>query len=253
VATISRADLARFHATTYGPQQAIVAAVGGVASIERVADLLAAHFGDWRASTESAPDITFPDPPPARVEQRVEIPGKSQADIMLGLPTIARSDPAYYALDTANLILGRLGLMGRLGATVRDRDGMAYYAMSQLEPGIEGSLWLSRAGVDPRNIDRAIDGMLGQLRLIRREPVTTEEIDDAKSYLTGVLPIALESNAGVAATLVNIERFGLGLDYIDRYPGIIGGLTRDALLDTIAGLLDPEVVAIGIAGPPAAE
>ncbi|MDQ3694974.1 MAG: insulinase family protein [Chloroflexota bacterium] len=252
VATISRTDLAAFHTREYGPRRTIVAAVGGIGSLNHVANLLETHFGDWDAPNEPAPDIRYPEPPRASAERRVAIPGKSQADIVLGLATIPRQDPTYYALDTANLILGRLGLMGRLGATVRDQDGMAYFATSQLQPGIEESIWLSRAGVDPKNIDRAIEGILAQLRLIRHEPVTIDELDDAKSFLIGVLPIALESNGGVAASLINLERFELGLDYLDRYPGIIGRLTRQDLLHAIATLLDPDVVAIGIAGPPAA-
>ena len=70
----------------------------------------------------------------------------------------------------ANLILGRLGLMGRLGASVRDHKGLAYYASSQIEPGLDGSLWLSRAGVDPVNIDRAIDGIIAELRRSETSP-----------------------------------------------------------------------------------
>lgn len=251
VARISRADIVQFHATQFGAERATIAVVGGVDSFARVIDLIGEHFGDWHAPVPPAPDITFPTPSEVSARRHVAIPGKSQTDLIMGLPTIARTDRKYYALDMANLILGRLGLMGRLGATVRDQDGLAYYAMSQLEPGREGSLWLSRAGVDPANVERAIDGILTQLGLIRHELVSSDEIDDAKSYLTGVLPIALESNAGVVATLLNIERYRLGLDYIDRYPVIVGALSRDDLREAMATLLNPDAVVIGIAGPPA--
>ncbi|MDQ3412453.1 MAG: insulinase family protein, partial [Chloroflexota bacterium] len=109
VETISRTDLAAFHARAYGPRRAIVAAVGGIGSLNHVAGLLESHFGDWDTSNEPAPAIHYPVPPPASAERRATIPGKSQADIVLGLATIARNHPSYYALDTANLILGRLG------------------------------------------------------------------------------------------------------------------------------------------------
>ncbi len=251
VAGIARDELARFHATQLGPSGAVVAVVGGVDSFTEVVALIARSFGDWTVSSLPSPDVTFPPPPSASLESRVSIAGKSQADIVLGLPTVARNHESYYALDMANLILGRLGLMGRLGATVRDQQGMAYYASSHLELGLEGSLWISRAGVDPTNVDRAIDGVLTELRLIREELVREEEIEDAKSYLVGVLPLALESNAGVAATLLNIHRYGLGLDYIDRYPSIVRALTREDLLTAMRQALNPEVVAIAVAGPPA--
>ena len=140
--------------------------------------------------------------------------------------------------------------MGRLGASVRDEQGLAYYATSQIEPGPEGSLWLSRAGVDPENIERAITGIRQEVRRLRDEPVSDEELADGKSYLTGILPIALESNAGVAATLLNIQRYDLGLDYIDRYPAIVRALSKQDVLDVARATLDPDRVAIGIAGPP---
>lgn len=250
VAGISRAELATFHATQLGPAQAVIAIVGGVDSFPAIVELLDRSFGDWSVNALPPPDITFPPPPTTSLESRIAIPGKSQADIVLGLPTLARNHPSYYALDMANLILGRLGLMGRLGAQVRDKQGLAYYAGSQIEPGVEGSLWTSRAGVDPANIERAIHGVLTELRLIRDQPVGEDEIADAKSYLVGVLPLALESNAGVAATLLNIHRYGLGLDYIDRYPSIVRALTKDDLLTTMRDALVPDVVAIGIASPP---
>ena len=251
VAGISRDRLAQFHATQLGPAGAVIAVVGGVDSFAEVVTLIDRSFGDWSASALHSPDITFPPPPVTSIESRVTIPGKSQADIVLGLPTVPRNHPSYYALDMANLILGRLGLMGRLGATVRDQQGMAYYASSHLEPGLEGSLWISRAGVDPANVERAIDGVLTELRRIREELVREEEIEDAKSYLVGVLPLALESNAGVAATLLNIHRYGLGLDYIDRYPSIVRALTREDLLITMQQALNSDVIAIAVAGPPA--
>jgi zinc protease len=77
--------------------------------------------------------------PPDEVRRRVvELPGKSQADIVLGLPSIERRHPDYYALDVLNLILGRLGLNGRIGANVRERQGLAYYSDSDLAPGRRG-------------------------------------------------------------------------------------------------------------------
>ena len=184
--------------------------------------------------------------------EEVNIPGKSQADIAIGFPTLPRVDPMYYALDTGNLILGRLGLMGRLGAEVRDRQGLAYYVFSQLEPGKDDSLWLSRAGVDPSNVERARDSIIAEMRRLRRDSVSEEELNDAKSYMTGVLPLTLESNDGVAAALLNIEYYGLGLDYLDRYPAIVNALTREDIASAWSRL-DPERGAVAVAGPPHAD
>jgi zinc protease len=177
------------------------------------------------------------------------IPGKSQADIAVGVASIPRGHADYYALDVANLILGRLGLMGRLGAEVRDRQGLAYYASSQLEPRRDGTLWAARAGVDPENIERALHAIQSELNRLRDELVSDHELEDAKSFLTGVLPLALETHDGVASILLAIEEFGLGLDYLDRYPDIIGAVSREQVRDAARSHLDPETLAIGIARP----
>jgi zinc protease len=247
VPTLGRADLVAFHRAAFGPAVATVAMVGGIDDANQAADLLGEYFGDWTAAVQPPPDIA-PPPPPMQQRAEVGIPGKSQANLALGFPTPPRSDPAYYALDTANLILGRLGLMGRLGASVRDEQGLAYSVGSQIEPGREVGLWLSRAGVDPANVDKASDGIVAEVRRLARGGVSKEEMEDAKSFLTGILPLALESNDGVAATLLNIEYHRLGLDYLERYRGIIQALTTDELVAAWA-TIDPDRLAVAVARP----
>lgn len=242
------ADAVRaFHSRRYHPGGATIAIVGGIGGFDNAVEILNRSLGAWSATAPPAW------PSYANVNQATDrvletIPGKSQADLALGITTIARNDPDYYALDVANLILGRLGLMGRLGAEVRDLQGMAYYVFSQIETRLDGSLWTARAGVDPGNIDRAIAGILAELARLRRDLVTEEELADAKSYLVGVLPLALESHDGVASTLLGIEEFGLGLDYLERYPGLIQAITREHVL-AAAQHLNPDRLVESIALP----
>jgi zinc protease len=140
--------------------------------------------------------------------------------------------------------------MGRLGANVRDRQGLAYYAFSAIEPGRTSSLWLARAGVDPRNTERALSAIIEEVARLRDDGVTDEELADGKSFLTGSMPIALETNDGLATTLLNIEHYGLGLGYLERYPEIIQALTKDDVQRAASAHLDPGRLAVGIAGPP---
>jgi zinc protease len=72
---------------------------------------------------------------------------------------------------------------------------------------------------------------------------------DARSYLIGSLPLGLESLGGVVGLLLSIEKYGLGLDYLDRYPGYIEQLTREDLLAAAQTYLDPDRLVIGVAGP----
>jgi zinc protease len=197
VSAIDREEVARFHGRAYGPSSAVVAVVGGLGGFSSAARAIGEALGDWAGATSPvADDMEVVNTAPARRTET--IPDKSQADIALGLPTISRGDPDYYALDVANLILGRLGLMGRLGAEVRDLQGLAYYVYSQLEPRSDGSLWTARAGVDPGNVGRAVESIEQGLGRLRSELVTEEELRDARNYLVGILPLALESHDGVA-------------------------------------------------------
>jgi zinc protease len=224
------------------------AVVGGFGSFQRAVEMIEQAFskGTSRSSSPIQPDLSQTALTASR--DSTVVPGKSQSDLAMGIATIPRGDDAYYSLDIANLILGRLGLMGRLGAEVRDRQGLAYYVYSQIEPRLDGSLWVARAGVDPANVDRAIDGISRELAALRGDGVSEDELSDAQNYLVGALPLALESHDGVAGTLLAIEEFKLGLDYIDRYPGLIFAQTRESVLDA-ATRLDPERMVVRIAGP----
>jgi zinc protease len=210
---------------------------------------LSATLGSWDSAVGKVDiaDRLVTNNSPVRTTEAIS--GKSQADIAAGVATIPRRHQDFYALDVANLVLGRLGLMGRLGAEVRDRQGLAYYASSQLEPRRDSTLWAARAGVDPENVERAVHAIQTELDRLRSELVSDEELEDAKSYLTGVLPLAFETHDGVASILLAIEEFGLGLDYLDRYPDIITAISREQVRQAARSHLDPEKLAIAIAGP----
>jgi zinc protease len=245
---LGREDLVDFHRRRYSPRVMTIAAVGGLDDFAGFVAEVERRFGDWTGEAERP---ATPPPPAGFVasSETAAIEGKSQADLSIGTPTLPRTAPDYYPLEMGNLILGRLGLMGRLGANVRDRQGLAYYAFSAIEPGKQGSLWIARAGIDPANVDRAHTGIVEELRRIREESVTEEELADGKSYLTGSLPIALETNDGVASTLLAIEYYDLGLDYLDRYPDIINAITSDQVRSALRSHLDPDRLAVGIAVP----
>lgn len=248
LAAISRDDLVAFHERHYGPQVVTVAVVGGIDSFHSFAEQIDQRFADWQSNAQRP--IPPPPPPPSKADARsTGIPGKSQADVAIGMPTLSRLSPDFFALEMGNLILGRLGLMGRLGDNVRDKQGLAYYAYSAIETGRQSSVWLARAGVDPSNVEKARAGVVEELRRLREEPVTDDELSDGKSFLTGSLPLALETNDGVAATLLAIEHYDLGLDYLDRYPDLINAITAEDILAAAQAHLDPDSLVVGVAGP----
>ena len=240
------------HTRTFRPDVAVVAVAGG-ASIDGAFERLERAFAGWRASG-AAPSTAVPEvaPPTEPRRREVELTGKTQADVVLGRPAINRKHPDYYALEVGNLILGRLGLNGRIGANVREKQGLAYYSYSELEGGLGPGAWAARAGINPANVEKAVEAILAEVRGVRDEPVREEELSDAQNYITGVLPLALESNDGVARTMLSIELYDLGLDYLARYPGIIRGLTREVIQEALRTHLSAEGYALAVARPPAA-
>jgi zinc protease len=149
----------------------------------------------------------------------------------------------------ANTLLGVFGMMGRLGDTVRDEEGLAYYVYSQLEAGLGAGPWVTIAGVNPANVERAVDGILRQVRRLREEKVPEDELADSQSFLTGSMPLRLETNEGIANTILSMERYDLGFDYLERFGGLINAVTVQDVQDMAQKYLDPDTFALAVAGP----
>lgn len=245
---ITREDLADFHARHYTPKGAIVVVSGDIDDPERIVDLIRQHLGDWQGPPA---DQTLP-PIGRHDEIRREIipmPGKVQSDIVIGCLAIARSDPDYYAVQVANHILGRFGLMGRLGEIVREKQGLAYYSYSILDADLGIGPWMAMAGVNPANVDLAVESILHEFGRLGAEPVSAEELADSQANMTGSLPLKLETNEGVASILLSMEWHGLGLDYIQTYADRINAITVEDVQRVAQRYLRPDAYTLVVAGP----
>jgi zinc protease len=246
---LSRADLLHFYQQTLHPQDGAVVVVGDIKS-ETVYQILETSLGHWQPD-RLPPERTVPDPQPlTAVKRNVHpMPNKSQADLVIGTVGPRRQADDFYAAEVGDTILGQLGLGGRIGLSVRDKEGMAYYARTSLSGNLGPSPWTIYAGINPANIDKAIDLMLAEVRRFRTEPVTEQELADAKAYLTGTLPLQLESNEGVASILLESHLYQLGDDFIARYPELIHAVTPEGIQAAAQKYLNDEVYALAIAGP----
>lgn len=248
---ISRNDVVDFHRTQYRPNQAIVVVSGDVVPEEVVA-LLDSCFGDWTPSPETLASGNGV-PPVTRAtgvqSKDVAMPGKVQTDVVVGCLAVARSDPDYYAVQVANNILGQFGMMGRLGETVREQQGLAYYSYSALDADIAVGPWVAFAGVNPQNVDQAVDSILHEFDRMGQELVSDEELDDSIANMTGTLPLRIETNDGVASILLNMEWFGLGLDYLQTYPVRIRAISKEDVQRVAAEYLRTDAYTLVTAGP----
>ncbi len=247
IQSISREDVVAFHRDNYGPQGAIIVVSGDVTT-DAVVELITTHLGDWQGTS---PAQTLP-PVSAQTDIRresVAMPGKVQSDILIGSLAIARSDPDYFAVQVANSILGQFGMMGRLGEVVREEQGLAYYSYSMLDADIGPGPWLAAAGVNPANVELAVESIRAEFARLGAEPVSDEELSDSKANMTGRLPLALETNDGVTSQLLNMEWYGLGLDYLYRYADNINAITAADVQRVAAKYLRPDAYTLVVAGP----
>ena len=249
IQAITQADLGEFHRRHYGPKGMIITLVGGMEPAQMI-DAVARVLGDWQnpeqPESPALPPVCALDSVTVR---RVNIPGKAQSDLVLGVAGPERRSPDYLPASLGNNILGQFGMYGRIGDVVREQEGLAYYAYSSLGGGIGPGPWDVTAGVAPENVERAIELIRAEIGRLITEPVSEAELNDSKANYVGRLPLSLESNAGVAGALLNLERFDLGLDYYQRYSGLINAVTRAEILETARRYLHPDRLGIGVAGP----
>jgi zinc protease len=248
ISAITREDVLSFYRDCYGAKGMGVALVGAV-SANRGLDILEQAFGAWQGADYAQAPLPSVETSGQVRQKSVTIPGKAQSDVVIGWPAMTRTDPDYLKAFLANTILGEFGLMGRLGNQVRQEQGLAYYVYTSLESGIGPGPWSATAGVDPSNLERAMQGMLGEIRRLQDEPVGEQELADNKAYITGSLPLRIESNEGIAAQIVEMQLYDLGLDYARRFPGLISALTAQDVMEAAQKWLDPEAYVLAIAGP----
>ena len=249
VQAIGRDALIAFHREHVGASQLRVVIVGEVDSA-RAVTLAEAVFGGW-AHPGGAPLA----PPPVtsastRTTQTLTLAGKAQSDIAYGFTSVTRPDPRYYALTLMNTVLGQYAMGGRLGDSIRERQGMAYYVFSSFDANVAEGPLMVRAGVNPANVARAIASIDEEVARMARDGATPSELGDAKRYLIGSMPRMLETNGGIAAFLHTADFFGLGLDFDQRLPALLDAVTLDQVQEVARTFLAPDRAAIVVAGPP---
>lgn len=246
---IQRDDILDFHACRYGPQGMIIGLVGAIPA-ETALRKLEAAFGDWRNDTQQPVDPAPDAPRPSGLHRRVvAMPDKHQVDVVMGLPGPRRSAPDYLDASLMNTILGTFGMMGRIGQSVREEQGLAYYASSRLEGGLGPGPWTAGAGVAPDKVEQAIESIRAEIRRIQDEPVTAEELADSQAFRTGSLPMSLETNSGLVDIITDMEFYGLGLDYLHTYTPTINAITPERIQAAARKYLSADDLSIAVAGP----
>ncbi len=252
VDALDREDFRAFHERFYGPH-GLKVSLAGAFDGEAVRRALAG----WYPGREQVPPVfTNAEHQALRIRasdsagrERIPLAHKSQVAILMAGPGIPRDHPDFFPLSMINLILGSLGLMGRLGERVRDQHGMAYSVSCRSNSRLWSGEWAAGAGVSPGNEDRAVELILEEVQRVRDELVTDEELADAQANLIGSLPLRMETSDGIAAYLLSTEYYGLGVDYLDRYPALVRAVTRETMREAARTYMDPAGFSCVMAGP----
>jgi zinc protease len=247
---ITRDDLMGFHDHFFAPNNALLSIVGDF-RISDILTLIEKRFGSWVSRPMSPPVIAKPVRQTERREKFIPMAAQ-QSNIYLGHLGIERTNPDFYALQVLDTILGGgAGFTARIPQRLRDELGLAYttFASITMTAGIDPGRFVAYIGTSPENTKLAVEGLLNEVRRIVSEPVSPEELQDAKDFLTGSFVFAFESSAQIARFLIQASVYDLGFDYGERYPGFIKDISAEDIA-RVAGLyLDTENYTLTVSGP----
>ena len=185
--------------------------------------------------------------------REVDLPGRSQVDVRLGGPSIARGDPSFPAAFLANEMLGGRPLLSRLFQRIRERGGLAYGASSELEAMRLGGYWVAAAGTGADRWKKVVPMLQQELRRLREVVASPSELDLVRESAIGEIPLSLESTAEAHELAVDAGYHGLPEDHWLRWPEVLRGVRPNEVRDaarTAFGEAGSVTVVVGPVGAP---
>jgi zinc protease len=234
---LTRDMLLDFYRTYYRPNNAILTLVGDIDPGELNQKILPL-FTKWeKGQVPETPFLsTFATrPKQTKIDRKI-----TQANIIVGHAGVRRDNPDYYALTVMNYILGGGGFSSRLVEEIRDKRGLAYSVTSYFDPGKYPGSFQIVLQTKNASAREAISLSLQEMKRIQDEKVSEKELEAAKKYLIGSFPMRLDTQGKRVNFLTQVEYYGLGLDYPDRYPSLIQSVTSEEVLRVARTYLHPD-------------
>ena len=243
---LSTKDLATFHSTYYRPNNAMLTVVGDV-TMKSILPVIEKAFGDWQKA--DVPPTTIPAAPAQSTAKifLIDRPGSVQTVIELGTLGIERTSPDYFAVLLANRVLGG-GPTGRLFLNLREDKGYTYGAYSSFGGSKYRGTWTASSEVRTDVTEGAMKEFMYELDRLRTQPVTAEELENAKRAIVGSFALSLESPTSLLGNIVTQKLYNLPADYWDTYPQKVAAVTAADVQRVAQKYLDKEhlqVVAVG--------
>src|SRR5262249_52989833 len=242
---LTRDMLSSFRDLLFIPNNAVLIGVGDFDHESLIAQL-EQLFGDWRSG-----DIPKPAASPLPAQQKrtyiIDRPGSAQSNIVIANHGIIRTSPDYFPLLVMHTVLGA-NASSRLFMNLREHKGYTYGAYSNLDARKLAGTFRATAEVRTAVTGASLHEFFYELDRIRNEAVSEEEITNAKSYLTGVFPIRVETQDGLIDQLVNIKMFDLPDDYLRTYRDRVSAVTTEEIQTVAQKYVTPDQAAIVIVG-----
>jgi zinc protease len=237
VSRLNREILKQFHRSHYHPNNAILVVVGD-ADERTIKEYLSPMLAKW---PRGAVPQKAKESRPAEIKETVKINRPvSQSNIVMGNGAMSRENPDYYVATVLNHILGGGGLGSRLMEDIRNKRGLAYSVESFFDARkLTGSFEILLQ-TKTASTEEAIRAVMENVERIRSERVSDRELEDARNYLVGSFPQKLSSQSRIASFFSQVEYYGLGLDYPEKYSRLINSVTRDDVLRVARSYLLPD-------------
>jgi zinc protease len=234
---ITREAMVQFYQAYYHPNDSILTVVGDI-TLEELKTKLFPRLIHWPVG--AIPEAPFKTefsrgPTTVKIDRAI-----TQANIILGQAGVSRENPDFYALAVMNYILGGGGFSSRLMEEIRNKRGLAYSVASFLDSGKYPGSFQIVLQTKNATARESISLSLKQMERIRQEMVAESELEGAKKYLIGSFPMRFDTQGKLANFLGQVEYYGLGLNYPEKYPSLIRAVSRGEILRVARVYLHPE-------------
>lgn len=220
---MTSADLAKFHAANYVPNNAMLAIVGHV-TLKEILPKLERAFGDWKPGTPTPTTIPAV---PAQGDSRIFLinrPGSVQTVFQIGSLGIERTNPDYIPMAIMNRILGG-GVSSRLFLNIREDKSYAYSVGSSFNTSKFRGTFVASAPVRTEATEGALREFMSEFKRIRDEKVTPAELENAKRAIVGNFALSLENPGALLNNIIAQKIYNLPANYWDTYTQKVEAVT----------------------------
>jgi predicted Zn-dependent peptidase len=245
VSGITREDLLSYRNAHYTFPNTVVSIAGNLPQAAMI-DAWTAALADYAGGERHQPQPTLP----ARPGPRLCVMNKKteQANFCVGLPAVSYRDPDRRPLQVLNSILGGT-MSSRLFQEIREERGLAYAVYSDVVEYDDAGKWVIYAGVEVGKVKEAITAVLGELRKLRDEGITADELQHVKEQTKGGMLLGLETTGAVAwRNGSHVLRYGEVIP-VEQVVAEIEAVTQEDVLRVARRLITTDALNLALIGP----